>query len=146
MAVTNARDIELLAKQNRCRQDDEKGQGKVERPRLKAERLPNIPDCSEDRQRNRQELVKKKDQPKRSRPRLEKSRQGFRSCLATGNMMRDETKGEQPEGIGNGKRQKTEQAELRRKLDEKNSPRPHIQESAIELPQSRVANHRAVFG
>ena len=140
VAPLDAADIEFLAEQNACREDDQKDERKEKNLRFQPERHPPVADEREDGEGDGQYLIEEKNQAERARPAGEKFPQGFRAAiLPPRQMMGDETEGDQPEAVRNGKTEEADQTELRSELYREKQPQtPHPGEADGVAPEEGV--------
>ncbi len=138
VAELDALDVEFLAEEHRRSEHDEQHEREVEHVGLEPERLPDVANDREDRERDGENLVEKKDEPERARPVHEEARERFGALafLPAGNVLRDEAESHEAMKVRNREREQPKEAELRRELHgEEQSESPHPGEGNRVAPE-----------
>ena len=105
MAEFDPLNVKLLTKEDRRCEYDQHHKRHEEKPRLKAQWLPKIANKRKDGERDGENLIEEKYQPKGPRPIREKLRQRLGTRLPTSQMVRDQTKNQKTQKVRHSKRE-----------------------------------------
>ena len=117
MAELDPLNIKLFTKEDRRCEYNQHHKWHEEKPRLKAQRLPKIAYKRKNRERDGQNLIEEKNQPKGLRSIREKLSQGLGTRLPPSQVVRDQSKNQKSKKIRNGKCEKAKESKLRCELN-----------------------------